>query len=88
MEIGKIRHIGIETDIHERRHVESSVTRFGNFWNFLATNFIIKVAQIVWCFWAVVKLFKSNWLGYFLGNFWKTCATFISTSGHTGATRE
>ena len=66
MEIGKIRHIGIETDIHERRHVESSVTRFGNFWNFLATNFIIKVAQIVWCFWAVVKLFKSNWLGYLL----------------------
>ena len=45
------------------------------FWNYLAINFVIKVAQMFgWLFWHLLKplLFKSNWLGFF----WKTWATF------------
>ena len=33
-------------DVHPVVVGESSVTRFGDFWNFLAINFITKVAQI------------------------------------------
>ena len=33
----------------------SSVARLDDFWNFLATNFITKVAQMFGDFWAVVK---------------------------------
>ena len=57
----------------------SSVTRLDDFLNFVAANFITKVAQMFGDFWAVVKTitFKSTWLGYFLGNFWKNLGYFL-----------
>ena len=56
-----------------------SVTRLGDFWNFLVTNFITKVSQMfVWLFGLMWKpsLIKSNWWGYLLGNFWKNLGYF------------
>ena len=51
-----------------------SVTRLGEFWNFFASNFITKLAQMFSDFLGSCEsiAFKSNWLGYFLGNFGKT----------------
>ena len=53
------------------RSVKSSVIRLGDFWKFLSTNFITKVAQIFGGFWAILKnvtFFEENlmWLHYFL----------------------
>ena len=67
--------------------VVTSVTRLGDFWNFLATNFITKVVQMI-----------GNFLGNFENHrflsptvvaacratFGQTWATFIPASGHTG----
>ena len=66
--------------------IMSSVTRLGGFWNFLATNFITKVAQMFGDFLGSCEkhcFLKSNLIGYFWGNFWKNLGFFISTSGHT-----
>ena len=55
------------------------MTRLGNFWKFLATNLLTKVAQKIVDFWAI-----KNGCGYFLGNLWKHLGNFFpSTSGHT-----
>ena len=61
------------------RTPQLSVTRLGDFGNFLATKFITKIAQMLSDFWAVVKsiTFRLNWLGYFLGNFWKNLGYFL-----------
>ena len=63
-----------------------SVTRLGNFFIFLAINFITKVAQMFGDFLGSCEkhcFLKSNLIGYFWGNFWKNLGFFISTSGHT-----
>ena len=50
----------------------SSVTRLGDFWKFLGTKFLEKVAQILsnnfGLLWKMA-LFMLNWCEYFLGNF-------------------
>ena len=58
-----------------------SVTRLCNVLNFLATNFITKVAQIIKEFhWAILNnaTFMFKWFGYILGNIGKNWATFYS----------
>ena len=40
---------------HDDDDAEFSVTRLGDFWNFLPTNFVLKVGQMFVTFWAVVK---------------------------------
>ena len=57
-----------------------SVARSGDLWNALPTNFITKVAQMFSVFLGRCEkhwFSSQNWLGYFLGNFWKTWATFL-----------
>ena len=52
---------------------KSSVTRLCNFYKFLATNCLTKVAQIIWCLYGLFLIMsllcKSVWLlfGQFLG---------------------
>ena len=65
--------------IRTRMLAVAIVTRLGDFWNFLATNFITKVAQMFGDFEGNCEkhfFFKSNWLGYFWATFGKTWATF------------
>ena len=73
----------------------TSVTRLGDFWNFLVTNFIKKIAQMFGDFlgelWKQL-LFKTNWWAYFLGNFWTNLSEFLfqslvrllATANHAG----
>ena len=54
--------------------IQYSVTRFGDFWKFLVTNFLTKVAQIYkrsWDYFEKTSLLGKNCFGYFLGNFLK-----------------
>ena len=57
----------------------TSVTRLGDFWKFLGTKFLAKVAQIfsnnVGLCWKM-ELFTLNWCGYFLAIFCRNWATF------------
>ena len=59
--------------------LRGSVTRLGDFFNFLATDFLSKVAQMSgdFCSYFVKHHFSSwNCHGYFLGHSWKFWATF------------
>ena len=58
----------------------SSVTRLGNFWKFLATNKITKVAQIFGYFWGCVKniILSKNCRENVMGHFCIIWATFYS----------
>ena len=61
-----------------------SVTRLGDFWQFLATKFLPKVAQIMCNYWGYFKkphlyaktAVATSWVAFGL--------LFASTSGHTG----
>ena len=57
----------------------TSVTRLGDFWNILAKIFITKVTQMFGDFLDSCEKchFRSNWLCYFLGNFWKNLGYFL-----------
>ena len=58
----------------ENSFVGISVTRLGNFWKFLATIFVTKVAQMIWNFLGNVEKpysYEQNCCCHFLGNFWK-----------------
>ena len=67
--------------------VHLSVTRLGYFSKLLATNFVIKVAQIsgnnLGNF-VVYHIFRKKCFGYFLGNIGKLGLLLIPTFGHTG----
>ena len=57
-----------------------SVTRLGDFWKFLATKFVKKVAQMIGNFLSSVEKPYScvqNCCCYFLGNFWKHLGFFL-----------
>ena len=63
-----------------------SVTRLGDFWKFLATNFLTKVTQIFGNFLGYCEkhyFVSKNSCGSFWGIIWKIWATFNPTSGHT-----
>ena len=65
-----------------------SVTRLGDFWKFLGTKFLAKVAQILSNIFGqllITTLFTLNWCIYFLGNFWRKLGYFTPTSGHSGS---
>ena len=66
-----------------------SVTRLGDFWKFLATNVLIKVAQNDWLFFGLFwkrLILVSTGVTYF-GNFYKHLGFFCAiTSCHTGPT--
>ena len=50
--------------------VTSSVTRFDDFWKFFAKNYVTKVAQIIYVFWAIFKqisFYVKTCFGYFFG---------------------
>ena len=68
------------------REFTHSKTRFGYFWNILASKLITKVAWTLDNFWALVKiaLFKLKCFGFFWGKFEKIGRLLIPTSGHTG----
>ena len=58
-----------------------SVTRLGDFWKFLATNILTKVAQIFGNFLGCCEkhyFVSKNCCGSFLGRVWKNWATFYS----------
>ena len=64
----------------------TSVTRSGDFWNFLGTNFVTKVAQKFNAMWDNLNnvIIKLKPLGYFLSNCGENFGLlFISTSSHT-----
>ena len=57
----------------------TSVTTLGDFWKFLRTKFLEKVAQIFSNIFRLLwkmALFRLNWCGYFLGNFWRKLGYF------------
>ena len=56
-----------------------SVTRLGDFWHFLATSFITKVAKCLVTFWAVVKTitFQVNVVRLLLGNLLNKLGNFL-----------
>ena len=62
--------------------------QIGQFFEFLGNWLYYKSSPNVWWLFGQLwkaLLFNSNWLHYFLGNFWKKIGLlFISTSGHTG----
>ena len=64
------------------------MARLGNFWKFLATNSITKVApKYIWLLGYFEKDQKGkNCCGYYLDNFWKLLGNifFSAASGHTG----
>ena len=58
-----------------------SVTKLGDFWKFLVTNLLAKVAQIfgdLLCYFERHHLFSKNCRISFLGNYWKIWTTFYS----------
>ena len=62
------------------RHLWPSVTRLGDFWklflgNKMYTNWSPNDLQLFGRFWKT-SLWCKNYIGYFLGNFWKNWATF------------
>ena len=60
------------------RELNNSVTRLGDFWKFLVTNYLSKVAQMFGDFWGILKtLLFNHCSGFFLGNFRKNWATFL-----------
>ena len=62
-------------------------TSLGDFWKFLMTNYLSKVAQMFGDFWGILKdQFKVKTAVVPLkGNFRKNGFLFIPVSGHTGA---
>ena len=69
----------VETDVPLPN--QYSVTGLGDFYEFLATNCLTKVA-LIFCvtFWAISNnvTIAEKVCGYFLSNFWGNWATFYS----------
>ena len=61
-------------------YVQGSVTRLCDFWKFLGTKILVKVAQIfsknIGLLWKTA-FFTLNWCGWFLGNFWRKLGYFL-----------
>ena len=73
--------------VHVSPWANTSVTRLGEFWNLLPTNFLIKVAQIFFCFLGnlqIVTFHAKPAVTSFGETIWKFGLLFIPTSGHTG----
>ena len=63
------------------------MTRLGDFWKFLVTNFLTKVAQMYVDFLGYFENFQFHFLTTVV-TFWATLGLLnISASGHTGVTR-
>ena len=60
-------------------YVNTSLTRLGDFWKFLVSNYLSKVAQMFSDFWGIWKhhFYVKTALVTFLGNFRKNWATFL-----------
>ena len=54
--------------IHKLWLGSTSGIRLSNFWKFLATNFVKKVAQNNWCLFELNRFLSKNCCGYFLFN--------------------
>ena len=73
--------------VHVSPWANTSVTRLGEFWNLLPTNFLIKVAQIFFCFLGnlqIVTFHAKPAVTSFGETIGKFGLLFIPTSGHTG----
>ena len=71
--------------------VASSVTRLGDFFKFLVTNYLSKVAQILWWLFGISwkhHFFRKNGSGYIFGQLEIKLGYFFNPlSGHAGRLR-
>ena len=87
---GSVSATTTDTNTDNSNNENASVNTLGHFWKVLATNFLPKVSQMYCDFLGSFgnHLFLSKIsYGYFWAFFGKICATFISASGHTTASR-
>ena len=68
-----------EDDAIPNLYVNTSLTRLGDFWKFLVSNYLSKVAQMFSDFWGIWKhhFYVKTAIVTFLDNFRKNWATFL-----------